>query len=279
MGEKEGKDENKKENKAAESKNRGGDNNSKNKEEGGGGGGGGGENKNKGGDNKNKNKEEGGGGGGEKKKEDGPISVVLKVDIHCEGCALKIKNSVKNFEGVDAVSTDMANNKVTVVGKVDPWKIRERVESKTRKRVDLISPANPPKKDAEPKKAQSDSKDKKKPDGEKPKEPAVSTVVLKIRLHCEGCIRRIRRTILRIKGVETVNIDSQKDLVTVKGAMDPNALPSYLKDKLKRAVEIVPQKKEPAGGGGDKKEKSGDGGDKKDKGGDDKKAKEGGGGR
>lgn len=34
-----------------------------------------------------------------KKGGDGPITVVLKIDIHCEGCALKIKKSVKNFEG------------------------------------------------------------------------------------------------------------------------------------------------------------------------------------
>lgn len=73
--------------------------------------------------------------------------------------------------GVDAVSTDLANNKLTVIGRVDPWKILERVESKTRKKVDLISPANPPKKDAEPKKAaQSDTKDAKKSDDKKPKE-------------------------------------------------------------------------------------------------------------
>lgn len=66
----------------------------------------------------------------------------------------------------------------------------------------------------------------------------------------------------------------------MKGTMDPNSLPQYLKDKLKRGVELVPQKKESGGGGGgggDKKEKGGDGGgEKKDKGGDNK-GKDGGG--
>lgn len=52
---------------------------------------------------KNKKKSEGGGGdGGEKKnkkKEDGPITVVLKVDMHCDGCAMKVKKSVRGYEG------------------------------------------------------------------------------------------------------------------------------------------------------------------------------------
>lgn len=113
---------------------------------------------------------------------------------------------VLNFSiaGVDAVSTDMANNKLMVIGRVDPWKIRERVESKTRKKVDLISPVNPPKKDPAPKDSESkngsESKEPEKPDEKKAKEPVASTVVLRIRLHCEGCIQRIRRTILKIKG-------------------------------------------------------------------------------
>lgn len=55
---------------------------------------------------KNKKKSEGGGGGGgdggekkNKKKEDGPITVVLKVDMHCDGCAMKVKKSVRGYEG------------------------------------------------------------------------------------------------------------------------------------------------------------------------------------
>lgn len=37
--------------------------------------------------------------GGEKKKEDGPIPVVLKVDMHCEGCATKIVKCAKDIQG------------------------------------------------------------------------------------------------------------------------------------------------------------------------------------
>eukprot|EP00262_Sarcandra_glabra_P007252 TRINITY_DN1993_c0_g1_i1.p1 TRINITY_DN1993_c0_g1~~TRINITY_DN1993_c0_g1_i1.p1 ORF type:complete len:302 (+),score=71.87 TRINITY_DN1993_c0_g1_i1:59-964(+) len=203
------------------------------------------------------------------KKDDGRITVVMTVDMHCDGCAKKIKNSVKGFEGVDEVKADFNSNKLTVVGKVDPVKLRERVEKKTKKKVDLVSPI--PKKDKEggggggggDKKG--DEKAEKKKDDKKPKEPPVTSVVLKIRLHCEGCIQKIKRAILKVKGVQNVSFDPQKDLVMIRGTMDVKALPDNLKDKLKRSVEIVPQKKDD--GGGDKKEKEKDGGEKKKDGG------------
>uniref|UniRef100_A0A1D1XIT1 HMA domain-containing protein n=1 Tax=Anthurium amnicola TaxID=1678845 RepID=A0A1D1XIT1_9ARAE len=204
------------------------------------------------------------GGGDKKKKDDGPITVVLKVDMHCEGCARKVKRSVKGFEGVEAAWADCPNGKLTVVGKVDPWKLRDRVESKTHKKAVLVSPTNVPKKDA----AAKDEKkaEEKKPVDKKPKEPAVSTVVLKIRLHCEGCIQRIRRVIIKIKGVETVSLNPKEDLVTIKGTMDMKTLPDYLKARLKRSVAVVPQQKKDEGEG-TTKEKGNKGGDKKKGGG------------
>ncbi|XP_077246417.1 heavy metal-associated isoprenylated plant protein 3-like [Tasmannia lanceolata] len=198
------------------------------------------------------------------KKEEGPITVVLKVDMHCEGCAKRVRRSVKGLPGVEEVKGDSSNNKLTVVGKIDPEMIRERVESKTKKKVELISPQPKKENDGEAKKTEEKAETKHE---EKKKEgPQVTTVVLKIRLHCEGCIQKIRRIILKIKGVEHVEVDSQKDLVTVRGAMDVKTLSVYLKEKLKRNVEIVPPKKDDGGG------------DKKDKEGSEKKEKEGGGG-
>ncbi|XP_038970862.1 heavy metal-associated isoprenylated plant protein 3 [Phoenix dactylifera] len=222
-----------------------------------------------------KGKKEGEGGGGEGKKDDGTITVVLKVNMHCEGCAEKVKRSVKGFEGVEGMKADISGGKLTVVGKMDPTKLRDRVAAKTHKKVDLVSPTNPPKKDAKEKedsKKPAGEKNSNKSDDKKSKEPVVTTVVLKIRLHCDGCIERITKRIRKIKGVQQVTADAQKDLVTVKGTMDAKALPEVLKEKLKRAVEVVPPKKDD---GGEKKDK---GGEKKDKGGDKKEKGEGGGG-
>ncbi|KAJ8537765.1 hypothetical protein K7X08_014305 [Anisodus acutangulus] len=237
------------------------------------------------------------------KKDVGPTAIVLKLDLHCEGCAKKVKRSIRHFEGVEEVKADCGSGKLTVKGNVDPTWLKDKVASKTKKKVELVSP--PPKKDdgggggGGDKKSDEKKVEEKKPEDKTPKEPQVSTVVLKIRLHCDGCAHKIKRIIKKIDGVEEVKVDSEKDLVTVKGTMDLKDLIPYLKDKLKRSVEIVPPKKDDGGGkkekegggaGGEKKEKEGGGGEKKEKegggggekkekgGGGEKKEKEGGGG-
>lgn len=243
-------------------------------------------------------------GGGEKKAADtgakkvdaavaGPITAVFKLELHCEGCAKKVKKSIRHFEGVESVKTDSENDKLTVTGKVDPTALKERLEYKTKKKVELVSPQ--PKKDGGggggDKKSDEKSEkkaDEKKTDEKKPKEPQVSTVVLKIPLHCDGCIHKMKRIISKIDGVDSVSFDAQKDLVTVKGTMNVKELTPYLKEKLKRNVDIVPAgKKDDKGGdkkddkGGEKKDDKGGekkddkGGKKDDKGGD---KKDGGGG-
>ncbi|KAL5546123.1 hypothetical protein UlMin_005810 [Ulmus minor] len=209
---------------------------------------------------------------------DGLTTVVLKLDMHCDGCAKKIKRAVKKVDGVSSVTADSATNKVMVIGKVDPAGIREKLEQKTKKKVELVSPQ--PKKDGgggdkKPEEKPAEKKaEEKKAEEKKPKE---STVVLKINLHCDGCIQKIRKIIYKIKGVDTVEVDASKDLVTVKGTMDTKELAPYLTVKLKRSVDVVAPKKDDGGGdkkgkeaapagGGDKKEKKADGGDKKKEG-------------
>ncbi|XP_052173905.1 heavy metal-associated isoprenylated plant protein 3-like [Diospyros lotus] len=220
--------------------------------------------------------------GGAGKKDEGPAPVVLKVDLHCEGCAKKVKRAVRHFDGVEEVQVDMASNKLTVTGKVDAEKVRQRVEERIHKKAEIISQ---PKKDAaggdkkpdEKSEKKPDEKLEKKPEDNKPKAPPVSTVVMKIRLHCDGCMNKIKRITKKFNGVQSVTMDGQKDLVTVTGTMDVNQFIPYLKEKLKRSVDVVPPKKpegdggekkeKGGGGGGDKKEKEGEGGGKKQEGG------------
>ncbi|XP_020595158.1 heavy metal-associated isoprenylated plant protein 3-like, partial [Phalaenopsis equestris] len=140
--------------------------------------------------------------GGKKKEEVLPV-VIFKVDVHCDGCASKIRRCVRGFQGVEGVTVDKATNQLSVTGNVDPWMLRDHVEAKTHKKVEIISPVKPPKKeidggDKKPASAAAgaggDSKDQKKS-----KELVASTVVLQIRLHCHGCIQRIKKTILKVK--------------------------------------------------------------------------------
>ncbi|KAF5475810.1 hypothetical protein F2P56_007579 [Juglans regia] len=213
-------------------------------------------------------------------------TAVFKMDFHCDGCTKKVVRFVSSLDGVEDVKADFAANKLTVTGKVDPALIKERLEKKTKKIVELVSPR--PKKDGGGgKKLQGKTKKKgelisprlkkegggdhkTKEDDEKPKE--ISTTVLKIELHCNDCIHKIRKTILRFKGVAKVDVYAAKDLVTVKGTMDVKGLVPYLKEKLKTSIEVVlPNKEEDS----DQKAKEANGGDhdKEDK----EPAREGGG--
>ncbi|KAG2241585.1 hypothetical protein Bca52824_096429 [Brassica carinata] len=222
---------------------------------------------------KNNNKEnKGDGGGGEKKT--ASVTVVLKIDMHCEGCASKIVKCVRTFQGVETVKSESESGKLTVTGDVDPAKLREKLEEKTKKKVDLISPQ--PKKDKEKEKdnKKNETKDKtksdedknkeKKPEDKKPKEAPVTTAVLKVDFHCQGCIGKIQKTVTRTKGVNGLTMDKEKQLLTVKGTMDAKKLADTLSEKLKRKVEIVPPAKKDKENGNGKENESGD----KKKGGD-----------
>ncbi|CAL9235820.1 unnamed protein product [Arabidopsis halleri] len=254
-------------------------------------------------------------GGGDSAAAAAPAAAafVYKVDLHCEGCAKKIKRMVKHFDGVKDVTADTGGNKLMVVGKIDPVQLQEKLEEKTKRQVVLANP--PPKVEKK-----SDGGDKAAvPPPAAPAAPKESSVPLKIRLHCEGCIQKIKKIILKIKGVETVAIDGAKDVVTVKGTIDVKELVPLLTKKLKRTVEpLVPakkddgsaekkkteatapdakkeaptagvneakkegndggEKKKEAGDGGEKKKEAGDGGEKKKEAGDGGEKKEGGGG-
>ncbi|GAB2275152.1 hypothetical protein Dimus_009913 [Dionaea muscipula] len=237
--------------------------------------------------NKNKKKDKDSGS----KKEEKPITVVLKVDLHCLGCTARVKKAILHFHGVDMVK-EGEDNKLTVVGiGVDPVNLRDMVEKKMKKKVDLISPQ--PKKDKDggggnkkqdagdgggssnnnnrkkaEEKQNNDDDDKKKPY----KEPPVTTAVLKVAYHCHGCGQKIHKTVSTYKGVHTVSIDKENDVVRVTGTMDAKALAECLKEKLRRPVEVVPEKKEKdkekeKKKGGEEEERGNQGGKKKKEGG------------
>ncbi|XP_010456760.1 PREDICTED: heavy metal-associated isoprenylated plant protein 3-like [Camelina sativa] len=215
-------------------------------------------NNKKGGDNNND-------GGNKKKNETAAVTVVLKVDMHCEGCASRIVKCVRSFQGVETVKSESATGKLTVTGALDPAKLREKLEEKTKKKVDLVSPQ--PKKDKDNKNKNDDDnknkpEEKKKAESEKkPKETPVTTAVLKLNFHCQGCIGKIQKTVTKTKGVNGLTMDKEKNLVTVKGTMDVKKLVESLSEKLKRTVEIVPPKKDKENGNEAGEKKKGGGGD------------------
>ncbi|EFJ05420.1 hypothetical protein SELMODRAFT_449153 [Selaginella moellendorffii] len=64
-------------------------------------------------------------------------TIVLKVQIHCDACIRKVKKAIADIDGVDSISVDQKQKKVSVTGYIDPKKVLKKV-SKTGKSVELV---------------------------------------------------------------------------------------------------------------------------------------------
>ncbi|EHA8587037.1 heavy metal-associated isoprenylated plant protein 7 [Cocos nucifera] len=167
-----------------------------------------------------------------------PVEVVMKVHMHCEGCARKVRRSLSGFEGVEAVTTDYRIHRVVVKGQKaaeDPMKVVERVQRKSHRRVELISPIPPPK-------AEREEEEEEKPKvEEKKEEPRVIVVQLKVHMHCEACAKETKKRILRMKGVQAVEPDLKSSTVTVTGVFDPARLAAYVHKRTRKHAVVLKQ--------------------------------------
>ncbi|KAG8379450.1 hypothetical protein BUALT_Bualt07G0089800 [Buddleja alternifolia] len=184
-----------------------------------------------------------------------PQEIVLRVFMHCEGCARKVRRCLKGFEGVEGVITDCRSSKVVVKGeKADPLKVLERVQKKSHRQVQLISPIPKPPSEEEPNKVEQ-------------KEPAVITVILGVYMHCEACAQEIKKRIQKMNGVEIAEPNLKSSQVTVKGAFEPEILIDYVHKKTGKhavIVKVEPEKKEEEKGKDEKKAEEGEKEVKKD---------------
>ncbi|XP_009394312.2 heavy metal-associated isoprenylated plant protein 7-like [Musa acuminata AAA Group] len=188
----------------------------------------------------------------EEAAEEEPPEIVLKVDMHCEGCARKVERSLRRFEGVEDVKTDCKSRTVVIKGKAaDPAKICERIQKKTGKKVELISPLPKPPEEEE-KKEEAEA-----PPEETKEEPKPITVILKVRMHCERCAQVLQKRIKKMDGVESVATDLASSQVIVTGFIDPETLAANVHRRTRKQASIVPEeeKKEEEG---EKKDDNGD---------------------
>uniref|UniRef100_A0A804REJ4 HMA domain-containing protein n=1 Tax=Zea mays TaxID=4577 RepID=A0A804REJ4_MAIZE len=205
--------------------------------------------------------------------------------------------AVTTTAGVEDVIADSKAHKVLVKGKkaaADPMKVVERVQKKTGRKVELLSPMPPPpeveeKKEDEAEKKKDDEK-KAEPEPPKPeekKEPPVIAVVLKVHMHCEACAEGIKKRILKMKGVQSVEPDLKASEVTVKGVFEESKLAEYVYKRTGKHAAVVKSEPAPApeGGGGDKaakeeeenkKDAGGAGGEEKKDGKEEEEKKDGG---
>ncbi|KAL8241773.1 hypothetical protein R6Q59_012075, partial [Mikania micrantha] len=75
----------------------------------------------------------------EKKKEEGLLRVVLKVHLHCEDCAQKIKKTVTKTEGVISAVHDINKSELVVTGSFDVEVLVDSVYKKTGEKVMIVS--------------------------------------------------------------------------------------------------------------------------------------------
>ncbi|EAZ30538.1 hypothetical protein OsJ_14585 [Oryza sativa Japonica Group] len=222
-----------------------------------------------------KPKEEGekgkdGGGGEEKKERRGGSKIGRSTAAAAAGgggdARLHALRGLRQ-EGVEDVIADSKAHKVLVKGKkaaADPMKVVERVQKKTGRKVELLSPMPPP---PEEKKEEEKKEEPEPPKPEEKKEPPVIAVVLKVHMHCEACAQGIRKRILKMKGVQSAEPDLKASEVTVKGVFEEAKLAEYVHKRTGKHAAII--KSEPvappekvAAEGGDEK-KAAEGGDEK----------------
>ncbi|KAF8400759.1 hypothetical protein HHK36_014059 [Tetracentron sinense] len=56
-----------------------------------------------------------------------PKMVVLRVSMHCNGCARKVEKHISKMEGVTSFQVDLESKKVIVIGDIVPFEVLESV--------------------------------------------------------------------------------------------------------------------------------------------------------
>ncbi|XP_022736656.1 heavy metal-associated isoprenylated plant protein 39-like [Durio zibethinus] len=92
--------------------------------------------------------------------------IVLKLDLHDNKCRQKAMQTASGFSGVDSVSFDAKDQKLTVTGDIDPVKLVRKLKKLCHTDIVTVGPAKEPEK-----KKEEDKKDEPKKPGDATKTP------------------------------------------------------------------------------------------------------------
>ncbi|ESW11200.1 hypothetical protein PHAVU_008G010200 [Phaseolus vulgaris] len=68
----------------------------------------------------------------------------------------------------------------------------------------------------------------------------MQTVEIKVKMDCDGCERKVRNAVAKMKGVKSVEINRKQSRVTVNGCVDPNKVLNRVKRTGKKRAEFWP---------------------------------------
>ncbi|XP_022968630.1 heavy metal-associated isoprenylated plant protein 9-like [Cucurbita maxima] len=95
----------------------------------------------------------------------GGLTVVeLKVNMHCEACALQLKRKILKMRGVQTAWTELSTGKVVVTGSMDGSKLVEYVYRRTKKQARIVPQPEPPQQENKPPQEEPPKAEEKKED-------------------------------------------------------------------------------------------------------------------
>nr|CAD1845020.1 unnamed protein product [Ananas comosus var. bracteatus] len=158
----------------------------------------------------------------EKKKEE-VITIVYRLHIHCDECARVVERHITQHEG--DILIQFRNFVINLTG------LKERIERKTRKKIELLSPL--PKKE--------EKKEEKKVEKKEEKKVEIKTINVRVYMHCGRCESFIKEQLLKHKGMKSTN--REKHICTITGVIEEKKLIEYIRATTRKHGEIIKEEK------------------------------------